>query len=303
MNSGRNRLIVALGTLGAVLLLLGAFTVVWLMPREPGIGNAGGQSNPPANTNEAPVAIGGDADLQSKPGVSMDAASVAKGNMAQTGVASAAPVLDQPHITVRGSGIVSAKPDIVNLQIGVQIQKDSLQDAQNEASTKINAAMQQLKSAGVEDKDISTAQYNVEPVMDHRDNEAPRVTGFRVTNILAVKIRAIGNAGKLIDSLVQSGANSVYGLSFGFSDPSALMKQAREAAMNDAKAKAGQLATLGGVTLGTPLVIDDGGANVPPPVMETMPAADMGQRAGAAPAITPGQQEIRVEVQVVYSIK
>ena len=42
---------------------------------------------------------------------------------------------------------------------------------------------------GVEDKDISTAQYNVEPVMNYPQNGSPTVTGFRVTNIVNVKLR------------------------------------------------------------------------------------------------------------------
>src|SRR5438270_2325991 len=146
---------------------------------------------------------------------------------------------------------------MVNLQVGVPIQQTSLEDAQSEAATKMDAVTRQLKGAGVDEKDISTAQYNVEPVMNYPQNQAPTVTSFRVTNIVNAKVRDITKAGKLIDDLVKSGANTIYGLSFGFSDPSALMKQAREQAMKDAKAKAEQLATLGGVGLGTPIVIDD----------------------------------------------
>src|SRR5919204_666647 len=131
----------------------------------------------------------------------------------------------------------------------------------------VDAAMKQLKAAGIDDKDISTAQFNVEPVMDYQPNTAPRVTGFRVTNIVNVKVRDTAKAGKLIDDLVGSGANMVYGLNFSFSDPSALMRQARERAMKDAQDKAQQLATLGNVTLGAPIMIQEGGSNTPPPIM------------------------------------
>lgn len=215
-----------------------------------------------------------------------------------------APILEQAHISVRGSGVVSAKPDMVNLQVGVQIQNSSLDSAQSEAATKADAIMNQLKAAGIAEKDISTAQYNVEPVMNYRDNQPPEVTGFRVTNIMNVKIRDISKAGKLIDDLVKSGANSVYGLSFSFSDPTAVMKQAREQAMNDAKAKAQELASLGGVALGAPLVIEDAGANVPPVIMDqSMAAGAERSLAAGAPPINPGQQEIRVDVTVTYAIK
>jgi uncharacterized protein YggE len=128
------------------------------------------------------------------------------------------------------------------------------------------------------------------------------VTGFRVTHMLSVKIRDLGKAGEIIDNLVSSGANTVYGLSFGFSNPDALMNQAREQAVNDARARADQLATLSGVSLGQVILIEDGGSNTPPmPV--AMPAADMRQAGGGAVPIQAGQQDVQVQVNVVYAIK
>ena len=289
MNTSRNRIVMALGTLGAIALLLGAFVVVWLMPREPGVGNANEQNAGSTTSSSSSTT---------------DTAPVVKSNLSQAGVPNMAAVMDQPHVSVNGTGIISAKPDMVELRIGVQIQNNSLAAAQTEAADKMNAAMAQLKSAGVDDKDISTAQYNVEPVMNYRDNQPPVLSGYRVTNILNVKLRDISKAGKIVDDLVKSGANSVYGLQFSFSDPTALIKQAREQAMSDAKSKADQLAKAGGITLGTPIVINEGSANVPPVVMErSMSGAAGDSMASAPPPINPGQQEIRVEVQVVYGIK
>ena len=281
-NDGKNRLLVALGSVGAVALLLGAFVVVWLLPRGPETGSAN-VANTSGKTSQVET----------------------KAPNAPAQAPSSAPISEQAHIAVQGTGTISARPDMVNLQVGVQIQKDKLEDAQSEAATKMDAAMKQLKAAGIDDKDISTAQFNVEPVMDYQPNVAPRVTGFRVTNIVNVKVRDTAKAGKLIDDLVASGTNMVYGLSFSFSDPSALMKQAREQAMKDAQDKAAQLARLGNVTLGPPIMIQDGGSNTPPPII--MKSADMA--AGAAremappTAINPGQQEIRVDVSVMYAIK
>ena len=285
MNARKNRLLVALGSVAAVGLLLASFLAVWLMPRGPQTGNASTQTGNGSSSSIANKTS--DAPANSQPGAP-----------------SMQTVSDQPRISVHGQGSISAKPDLVNLQVGVQVQKDKLEDAQAEANTKMDAVMKQLKVAGIEDKDISTSQYNLEPVMNYNNpNQPPTVIGFRVTNILDVKVRDITKAGKLIDDLVASGANSVYGLSFGFSDPSALMRQAREKAVADARAKAEQLATLGGVTLGAPVFIEDGGSNTPVPPIPMMASAEKAMGGGVATAITPGQQEIRVDVNVQYAIK
>ncbi len=291
MNVSRNQLKVW-STLAGVALLLAAFLVVWLMPREAGISSAGNNVGGNGGNGGSVASTGRSGDTQ------LNNVSAQEGQVVGTGVG----VSDQPRISVRGSGVVAAKPDMANLQVGVSIQNPSLETAQSEAASKMDALMQQLRGAGIEEKDINTTQYNVEPVMDYREGQSPTVTGFRVTNIVEVKIRDLSKASKLIDDLVKSGANTIYGLSFGFSDPSAVMKQAREAAVQDAREKAEQLAGLNGVTLGSVLVVDDGGSNVPGPVMEARASNSMAQDA-ALPPINPGQQEVRVEVSVVYGIK
>lgn len=220
--------------------------------------------------------------------------------LAQTETVSALAVGERPHLTARGVGIISARPDVLNVQIGVQTQNVSLADAQWDAATRIDATLTQLREAGVEEKDISTARFNIEPVMEHQRDQPPRQVGFRVSHMLNVKIRDVGNAGKLIDDVVKSGATSISNISFSFSDPTALVNQARERAMNDSKTKAQQMASLGNVTLGAPLLIEEVGTNAQP-----RSSGFFSPEANAPPAtvINPGEQEVRVEVIVLYEIK
>jgi hypothetical protein len=208
VNEGKNRLGIALGSIAAVLVLLAAFVVVWLMPRGPETGDAAGTGGTGTTANSG-----------SSAGSNFDTEKSLAPQGGVAGQAAGASTAESPRISVRGTGIISAKPDMANVQIGVQIQNESLGAAQTEATTKANALIAQIKAAGVDEKDIATAQFSVEPVMDYRDGQTPRVTGFRVTHMLAVKIRDIGKAGQIIDDLVSSGANTVYGLSFGFSRP------------------------------------------------------------------------------------
>lgn len=294
MDARKNRLGIALGSIAVGLVLLAAFMVVWLMPRGPEPGGAAGTAGTGSTgaTGNSGYATGG-----------LDSEKVMAPQGGVAGQAAGASTVESPRISVRGTGIVTAKPDMATVQIGVQIQNESLDAAQTEATDKANALLDQIKAAGVEEKDIATSQFSVEPVMDYRDGQTPRVTGFRVTHMFSVKIRDLGKAGQIIDDLVASGANTVYGLSFGFSNPDALMNQAREQAVKNARATAEQLANLSGVELGGVILIEDGGSNTPP-VPVAMPAADMARGAGgAAPMIQAGQQEVLVQVNVVYAIK
>ena len=104
MNDRKNRLWVALGSVAAVAMLLGAFVVVWLIPRGPESSSA-----QVSTSTIAPASQGNSKDLAPFSGV----------NYAQSGAPSMAAISDQPHIVVQGTGSISAKPDMADLQIGV----------------------------------------------------------------------------------------------------------------------------------------------------------------------------------------
>jgi uncharacterized protein YggE len=266
MNGILNRGILVLTTL-LVITMLSAFTTVWLF------------SQSSSSVGAAPLR-----NIEQIP-------------LQQAGV----PVTEQARINVQGTGIVTARPDTLYEQIGVVVDNPTLADAQWDAGQKINDLLGILKDAGVEDKDIATTRYGVDNVMEYPQNQPPRRVAFRVTHILTIKVRDIDNSGKLIDRLVAAGANSIGNITFGFSNPDALLKQARDAAMNDAFNKGQQYARLGGVTLGLPILIQDAGANTPPAPTER----STGFYTPGSPntTISPGQQEVRVDVNVVYSIK
>ncbi len=70
--------------------------------------------------------------------------------------------------------------------------------------------------------------------------------------------------------------------------------------MADAKERAGQLATFGGVTLGLPAFITESSGYYAPSPMYY--GAEVSARDAATP-ISPGQTQVSVNVQVIYSIQ
>jgi uncharacterized protein YggE len=115
-----------------------------------------------------------------------------------------------------------------------------------------------------------------------------------------VKIRALDQAGTLLDQVVQAGATSVNGSSFSVENPDALLAQAREQAVQDARVHADVLAKAGGAAVGDILVISEN-IGAPPPVplmLEARAAAD-----SKAVPVQPGEQSFSVEVQVTYQLQ
>lgn len=201
------------------------------------------------------------------------------------------------HVTVVGYGEVRAEPDTAHVQIGVETEADTAQDAMEENSLKATGVISELKNLGIAERDIQTSRFNITTIYDQQGRE---VTGYRVSNMVAVTIRDLEQAGELLDQVVQVGANQVYGMSFTVDDPSALLEEARENAMDDAWERAEQLATAGKATLGDVLVITEQVGSTPP-----VPAGGghaMPERAEAAP-IQAGEQSFTMQIQVTFALE
>jgi uncharacterized protein len=204
----------------------------------------------------------------------------------------------QPHtITVSGSGTASGTPDIAFVQVGVEIHNADVGTAvqqANDAMQKVNAA---LTAEGIAAQDIQTTQFNVRQDQQPAQNGQPAATTFVVTNIVQVKVHDLTTISTVIQSALDAGANNVYGLNFGLNDSAALESQARSAAVDNAHAKAQELADAFGVTLGAPISISEqSGGN--PPVAASFAMAN----GGGGPSISQGQLSVTVQLNVTYSI-
>ncbi|HEX2914947.1 MAG TPA: SIMPL domain-containing protein [Chloroflexia bacterium] len=208
-------------------------------------------------------------------------------------------------ITVSGTGIVTVKPDVVSFNIGVETKAATVTEAQSSNSDKSKAISDALKKAGVKDEDIKTADYSIYPNYEYTPNQPPKLDGYGVRNILAVTIRDVSKAGSILDAAGSAGANQISNISFSLENNADALKQARTAAMADARTKADQLAAAGNAQVGTVIKIVDASQNVSPvPQMADVKAAAPSLAAGsAATTIESGQFKVIVYVQVTYGIK
>lgn len=202
-------------------------------------------------------------------------------------------------ISVVGEGHITANPDTMTVTVGVSVRRDTVSQATADAAAAADRVIAALRAAGVAEKDLSTANYSVWPEWDW-SGETQRIAGYRVENTLLAKIRDLDAAGDVIDAAVAAGGNDavVQGLSFSVEDNAELIEAARAQAWGDARAKAGQLASLANVELGSVVSISESFSTpvVPVPYDRAVAAAE------SATPILPGVQEVTVSIQVTFSI-
>ncbi len=207
----------------------------------------------------------------------------------------------QTGIWVTGQGEVMAVPDIAELRLGVEVQADTVAEAQTQASAAMDKVQQALEDNGVAEKDIQTQRYSIYPVTKWiSDKDEQEIVGYRVTNIVVAKIRDVDEAGAIIDAVAEAGGDStrIQAISFDVDDKTPYYEQARAKAVEDANNKATQLAELADVGLGKATYISEGAAYLP----VRADSYDVYPEVGGTTPISPGELKITVQVQMIYQI-
>ena len=170
-----------------------------------------------------------------------------------------------------------------------------------ENTTKMNAVLAAIEALGVEGKDIQTVNYNMwaEHVRNPETGEPTGQMRYHVNNQVNVRLYDVTLAGQLLEDALSAGANNVDSITFSVDDPTELQKQAREIAIQNARAKADELAAGLGIQVGKVRQVNEyvSGYNPVP-----MPMMAEGRGGSGEVPITNGSYNVTVEVQIVFDI-
>ena len=152
----------------------------------------------------------------------------------------------QPHsvsreITVTGNGEIDAQPDYVQIQIEVRTEGKDVSIAQQENAFIMNRVIGSLVALNIQREAIQTTAYTISPNYDYIEGRQV-FRGYEVQNAITVKITDISQAGTVIDTAVQNGANHVSGIQFEIEDADAYYQTALNLALVNAIAKAKSMA-------------------------------------------------------------
>jgi len=216
-------------------------------------------------------------------------------------------VNNQDRFSVTGSGTVYAKADIANLGVGLKTgAKKTAAEATKYSTDKMNEIIQELKKLGIDEKDIKTTGYNLNPVYNWTEKTGQQLVGYEVSQNLTLKIRDLTKIGDVIAKTTEKGANQIGNISFTIDDEYELKNQARELAIEKAKEKALLIAGQSGMKLGKVKSVYENSDQLYAPMAYSNVKMDSAIGAGesmVSPTIQSGQNEIKVEVSLTYEVK
>lgn len=199
-------------------------------------------------------------------------------------------------ITVVGEGSVGLEPDIARATIGVETVDESAREASRSAQAIMDTLLESLIDAGIAARDIETSGFSI--FSERGTATDPDAVRYRVNNQVLVTIRTLDRVGEILDIAIEAGANQIYGVEFTLENPADHAGEARSLAVQNARAKAEELAGLADAELGMVLHVSEviGEVGVP---MQEMAMAD---GRGSATPILPGEFDLTVQIQVTYAL-
>ncbi len=212
------------------------------------------------------------------------------------------PAPAQRLLSVTGSGTVSLTPDVAYINIGVHTEMDTASAAVSSNNNQTQKVIDALENAGIDAKDIRTTNFSIYPNAQYDPQTNQKVgTTYVVDNTVYVTSHDIAKLGALLDATVSAGANSVNSIQFDVADKTAAIKQARDAAVKDARTQADELATAAGISLG-PIQTVEFYNSIPTPTVNGVGKGGGGPVEAAVP-IQSGQLMLTVTVNMSYAIK
>jgi uncharacterized protein YggE len=214
-------------------------------------------------------------------------------------------------ISVSADGKVTAVPDLATVSVGVLSQGTSAVDVKNQNNEKVNKITAFIKSQGIDEKDIQTSQFNFYPQMDYNSaNGVSKITGYQGNQSVTVKVRGVDKSQdileKILDGVVNNGANQIDGVYFTVEKPDDLKQQARKEAIANAKVKAQELAKEAGLTLGKVVSLSESGSSGYPGIpyaSDSFGYGGMMSEKSVAPSVSVGSQEITQTMTVTFELK
>jgi uncharacterized protein len=202
-------------------------------------------------------------------------------------------------ITVSSTATVKATPDEAVVDLGVRSESPVSATAFAQNAKDMQAVLDAVKAAGVEQKDIETTNVSLEQRVTNRGKPNEQQV-FVASNSIRVTIHDLSSIGSVIDAAVRAGADAVNDIQFQLSDPNAVRTDALTQAVTGARAKADALAGAADAEVVGVVTIDE--QSYQPPVYRE----GLNQALIAAPASTPivppSSLEVTETISAVWEI-
>ncbi|MFA6252013.1 MAG: SIMPL domain-containing protein [Candidatus Paceibacterota bacterium] len=162
-------------------------------------------------------------------------------------------------IYVNKTESVYISPNVGFLNLTSRVEDKTISEALRKNSERVANLVVFLKNSGISKDDIKTEAFEVYPRYEYtriEDSSTGSITegkrtiaGYEVVQSTSVKVRDLNKVGSIIDGAAEIGINNIGDLTFVAEDDEKIKSEAREKAIDSAKAEAQNIANKLGVEI------------------------------------------------------
>jgi len=214
-----------------------------------------------------------------------------------------------PQLTVSAEGTINVPPDKAVLSFAVETVGEKLSDVQKGNQERVAKVLEECRRFNIPSELIQTTSLNVipeypppprRPSDGTLENSIPRIIGYRVVHHVNVEVRNLEIVGKIVDRVLQVGANRFSGIAWGLQNEQPTKLDVLKQASAKAQAKAEALAQALNLKLVRMVNVSEGGVSPSPP--EGRYRMAMAMDSGGEASVSAGEISIRGTVTLVYEI-
>jgi uncharacterized protein len=255
--------------------------------------------------------------------LSMASSAAAAQSAASVSIAPLGPSSALLSLTAEGQS--RRTPDIALFNAGVVTQAVTATEALADNSRRMDRVIAALKRAGIAERDIQTSAISLQPRYSdpERDaqilarstgrpyvppTEAARIIGYEARNTVQVRVRKLGEMGKIIDTLISEGANQVDGPNFTLDEPREALDEARREAVAVGRQRAELYAQATGMRVARLLSVSEGGGYYPVQQAIVVTGSRIGYGGAPPPPppppapVSPGELSLGVNVSMQFEL-
>jgi len=203
---------------------------------------------------------------------------------------------------VTGDARVSARPDRVQIDIGVSTTSPESQEAAAQNARETDAVLAAVRKAAGPGAQLRTANYSLSPKYQYHAGAEPTITGYTALNLVEVTLDDLGRIGNVIDAATHSGANRVQGIQFTLRDQDTVRAQALKEAATRARAEADVLAGALGLKILRVLSVEESSPRFVPIRMNMAASRSAAAAADVATPVESGSLDVSAQVTLMVEV-
>jgi len=202
----------------------------------------------------------------------------------------------KPSVDVWGEGTINVVPDQVTVNVRIENTGTDAKEVKLKNDRIVSDVFQFVKGIGIAEKYIKTEYIRLSKNYEYQT----KTYNYQANQSISIKLVDLSEYEPLMNGLLATGINRIDGISFSSSQIETLRSEARKKAVDNAKLKAQEYASVLGQSIGKALHISEFQKTISPnPMIRNVMAID-GE--SAQQTIAPGELQVSARVNISFEL-